>query len=584
MIPDAILHLASTPASSTLNTADWLVLGGYFVLLVALGVWSNMRPVRNAEDYFLGGRSMPVWAVAFSILSTAQSAGTYVGVPANSYGGNLTYIIGNVGAVIGAFVLAWVFIPAYYRLNATTPYEMLEQRFGPTGRLATAWAYLIGRVFASGARIFVAAVPTSIVIVGTVDASVMAWSILGFTILGIALSLFGGVRSVIWIDILQVGVYLGAAIVTIIVLLNVIPVGLPDLIAALQSSPPLPNGTVVGNKLTVVDISTDPSAPFTIFTAMTGFVLLAIASHGVDQDLVQRMLSCKSAVQGARSVLIGVIIGVPAVMIFLILGLLLSVYFTRPDIMGAAAPGFAPQRSDTAFTEFALSPAVAGWGLGGLVVAGLFACGPAGINSGLSAMSSTFVNDIYRPARSRRLARTGNDSPRTAADDAREVRVGRIGVIGAGVALGLMALLCIAWYDPSNRSIIDFVLAVMNFAYAGLVGIFFAALFTRRGTGGTVIAALITGFIITLLFQTPMWTGIAHLFPSLVGMSTQAEVAQAIASTRGFIEKSLTIGGWPWLRLAFPWQLCIAAGASFLVCISLPSPTRLAGRPTPRAN
>lgn len=538
-------------AVPSLLVGDWLVLGAYFALLIGLGWWTNRRASRTTEDYFLAARSMPVWAVAFSILSTAQSAATYVGVPGSSYAGNLTYLAGNVGGILAALVLAFVFIPAYYRLNVATPYEMLERRFGPTGRLAAAVAYLVGRVFASGARVFVAAIPTSIVLVGRVDPATVAWCVLAFTLLGIALSLMGGVRSVIWIDVLQVAVYLGAAVATILVLLNRIPLSVPEIVAALGAEP-APATAGGGSKLTVLTFSTDPRVEFTFWTACTGMVLLTIASHGADQDLVQRMLTCKSARKGAWSVISGVLLGVPAVLIFLVLGLLLSIFYKRPDLMGAAAPLYAAGGDQPAFQVFAMREMTGG--LAGLVVAGLFACGPAGINSGLSAMSSTFVNDIYRRLRPGRA-------------DGHYLAVGRWGVAGAGVALGLMALLCIAWYDPNDRSIISFVLSVMNFAYAGLLGVFMAALFTRRGTGRSVVAALVVGFLVTLAFQAELWAwlgraGWVNVPPDAAGR-IGAEAAKAAL---------------PWLTLAFPWQLTIGAAASLLAC-ALPAGRSATGSP-----
>lgn len=539
-----------TLALSSLATADWLVLAAYFGALIGLGVWTSLRKVNTTDDYFLAARSMPVWAVAFSILSTAQSAATYVGVPQQAYESNLTYLSSNIGGLLAAIILATVVIPIYYRRRLTTPYQLLEDRFGHTGRIAASWAYLVGRVFASGARVFMAAIPTAIVVFGhEAHDGHLALVIVAFTVLGVMISLFGGVRSVIWIDVLQVAVYLGAAIATIVVLLRLIPADVPTIVHALDHPPPLPTGEAAPppSKLSILSLSTSPSASFTLWTALTGFVLLTLASHGMDQDLVQRMLTCKSARRGSWSVISGVLIGIPAVLVFLVIGLLLYVFYQRPDIMqaGAGVAGGAggaglPARSDKVFQIFALDHMTGG--LAGLVIAGLFACGPASINSGLSAMSSTFVNDLYKPWRPGK-------------DERHYVRIGRLGVAGAGAALGGLALLCIAWYDPRDQTVIDFVLSVMNFAYAGLIAVFFTALFTRRGSARSAIAALITGFVVVLFFQTSVWTWLARAAPSLVGASGSADVTTDLVK--------LT---WPWLTLAFPWQLCAASGIATAVC------------------
>ncbi|MCE2653025.1 MAG: hypothetical protein LW650_05840 [Planctomycetaceae bacterium] len=538
-----------------LKPGDYIVLAAYFGILLLAGWWTNRRPSTSTEDYFLASRSMPVWAVVLSILSTAQSAATYVGVPQSAYTGNLTYLAANIGGILAAILLATVFIPAYYRHNVTTPYQLLERRFGSTGRVAAASAYLVGRVFASGARVFIAAIPAALVLFGDKDNQwAQAGCVLAFCTLGIALCFFGGVRSVIWIDVLQVTVYIGAAVAAIFFLLSRIPADIPTITHALANPPPI-NNVTPPSKLTVISTSFDPSAQFTLWTALTGFVLLSVASHGADQDLVQRMLTCKSPAKGAWSVISGILVGVPAVLIFLILGLLLYIFYQRPDIMGVAHA--APATSDSVFQAFALNHMSGG--LAGLVIAGLFACGPAGINSGLNAMSSTFVSDIYS-----RL--------RPSASPQQQLRIGRMGTVGAGAALAGMGLLCVIWYDPKESTVLDFVLAVMNFAYAGLLGVFFTALFTRRGNGRSVIAALIVGFLVILACQVSAFSLLGRVFPGLLGFASAAEVTPAALRNQ-----------FPWLAWAFPWHLCLGAGAAFVTCALGTPPTSATLPPAPPA-
>lgn len=551
----------ATLALGQLGTADWLVLGAYFAALIGLGAWASRRGATSTADYFLAARSMPVWAVAFSILSTAQSAATYVGVPAAAYGGNLTYLSSSIGGIVAAVILARVVIPAYYRLGVGTPYELLTARFGSTGRIAAASAYLAGRVFASGARVFVAAIPAAVVLFGeNAGPAHQAVLIAMFTALGIALCYVGGVRSVIWIDVLQVCVYLGAALAAICAVAWHINVPAGQVVEALRTG--APGGA---SKLTLISLSTSPAATFTLWTALTGFVLLTLASHGADQDLVQRMLTCKDSTRGAWSVISGVLIGIPAVLIFLVLGLLLWwFYFAR----AGAEPKVAPS-GDVVFQVFALNH-MSGWGGAGLVIAGLFACGPAGINSGLSAMASSFVGDVYRPLRTRRhppgaCPSCGHDragiappapcpvcglTPEAARArvDQRELRVGHAATVGAGLSLGGMALACILWYDPSNRTILDFVLAVMTFAYAGLLGVFGTALFTRRGNPATCVAALIVGALTQVAFQPPIWNPLSAWAIGALGMGPADGSAPAP------------------VPLAFPWQLVVGAGVAFVVC------------------
>lgn len=516
-------------AAAKLHSLDWAILAGYFVLLAFTGWWFSRVKHKTTDDYFLGGRSMPVWAVAISILATAQSAATFVGVPESAYSGDLTYLSTNIGGLIAAVIIAKVFIPAYYRHQVSTPYQLLENRFGPGAKLATSWAYMIGRVFASGARVYIGAIPVSLAVFGDTSAQHLAISIAAFMAFGIVYTLAGGISSVIWTDVFQVCVYLGAAVVAAILLWRAIPADASQIAAALSTG--MPDGS---SKLTFVrpgldfsqpGLGFDFSAEFTLITAVTGWMLITLASHGTDQDLVQRMLTCKDAAKGGRSVITGILVGIPTVLLFATLGLLLWVYYNRPDLAGGV---HSPATIDGAqvFLRYILTEMPAG--AAGLMIAGVMAAGPAGINASLNSMSSTFVGDVYRPFVERR-----GGPPRT---ERHYLRAGRLATVAWGVILGLFALLCIQWQQQSKEQVLPFVLGVMAFAYAGLLGVFLTALFTRRGNTTTAIAALIAGFVTVILLQ-PVIFGPLTAHTPLAG-----------------------------LKLASPWRLVIGAAIATAIC------------------
>lgn len=505
-----------------LGLIDWGVLGGYGLLLLVSGLFINRRKQHDTGDYFLAKRSMPSWAVAISVLATAQSAATFVGVPESSYYGNLTYLSGTIGGVLAAVVLAWVFIPAYYRHNCSTPYQLLEVRFGPRAKHAASVTYLIGRVFAGGARVFIGSVPASLILFGDVSAGHLVAGVGVMTAIGIVYTLAGGIRSVIWSDVVQATVYVGAAGGVLIYLVWLMPSEWGAVLGALREP-----GNGIASKLTLIDVGLDFGKPFygfdagksfTLLTSVTGLMLLIVASHGTDQDLVQRMLTCRSAKAGARSVIGGVLAGVPTVATFLAIGLLLWVFYQRPDLTGLETQ--APSRVGlfVSFVMHHLPP-----GLGGLVMTGLFAAGLSTVNSTLNAMSSTFVTDLYR-----------GWCPGQA--EGHYLHVARGGVVGSGLVLGVFASLCILWYDPDNNTLVEFALGVMSFAYAGLLGVFLTALFTRRGNETSAVAALVTGFTCVLVMQPPIWGALRGVFPI------------------------------PEIKVAFPWQLLIGTILATLVC------------------
>lgn len=511
-------------AQTRLHTLDWAILAAYFALLAFTGWWFSRVRHKTTEEYFLGGHSMPVWAVAISILATAQSAATFVGVPESAYSGDLTYLSTNIGGLIAAVIIARVFIPAYYRQGVSTPYQLLEKRFGPGAKLATSWAYMIGRVFASGARVYIGAIPVSLAVFGDVSPNHLAISIAAFMAFGIVYTLAGGIASVIWTDVFQVCVYLGAAVVAAILLWRAIPADASQIFSALSTG--MPDGS---SKLTIVrpglDLSQprlgfDLSAEFTLITAVTGWMLITIASHGTDQDLVQRMLTCKDAARGGRSVITGILVGIPTVLLFAFLGLLLWVYFNRPDLAGGPRSPATIDGSQV-FLRYILTEMPAG--AAGLMIAGVMAAGPAGINASLNSMSSTFVGDVYRPALPGR-------------SDRHYLRVGRLATVGWGIILGLFALLCIRWQQQAREQVLPFVLGVMAFAYAGLLGVFLTALFTRRGNTASAITALAAGFITVLVLQ-----------PVVFARLTEGTILEAV-------------------KLASPWRLVIGTVIATLIC------------------
>jgi len=488
------------------GTADWLVLGAYFALLVGTGVWLSRRQ-KGTEDYFLAGRSMPAWAVSLSVLATSLSAATFLGGPQKAYDGDLTYASATIGTLLAAMVVAWVFIPAFYRHGVTTVYELLEKRFGASAKLAGSWAFLVGRVFASGARVYIAATALSFIVFGDLRADHLLLAVVMLSVVGVVYTVAGGIATVIWTDAVQTAVFLGAVVVAGLVLAASIPAPASEVVGALRES----------GKLRIVDLSLDPSKTFTLWTAITGFALLNLAALGTDQDLAQRLLTCRSAWKAGWSVVWSQLIGLPVVLLFLVIGLLLWVVFQRPDLMGSAWTGRAPSDSRQVFLSFLTGGLPSG--LSGLMIAGLFAAGLSSLDSTLNAMSSAFVHDCYR-----RIA--------PGRDERHYLRVARLGVCVAGLLLACFAGFCVFWQRASGDALLDFALQVMVYAYAGLVAVFLCALLTRRGTAASAIAALLCGFGLTV--------GTEPFVLSRVGVESDRVPA-------------------------FPWRLVLATAVSFIV-------------------
>lgn len=523
--------------SSTLAPLDWIVIGAYFALILVSGLLLARRGVRTTGDYFLGGGRIPAWAAAVSLVATSMSAASFIGVPQQSYVGDLTYLSTNLGMLIAAVIIAVVFVPAFYRSRVQTIYEYLGTRMGPVAGRAASLAFMIGRTLASGARIYIGAIPASIILFGDRGLEpgnlLVAIAILSFV--GITYTLVGGVASVIWSDVIQMFVLLGACVAAIIVITLRLDAGFGEVVSALSAG-----GEGGGSKLTLFDATLDPRATFSLPAAIIGFTIMGLGSYGTDQDLVQRLLTCRDAKRGARSILVGIVMGIPSVALFLVVGLLLWVFYQRPDLISGATPT-PPDDTRQVFLTFIMDQMPPG--LTGLMMAGLFAAGLSSLNSTINAMSSTVINDFYRKAR-----------PRSSEQSL--VFAGRVAVVGWGVVLGAFAGVCV-WLERAHSNLggtlLTFALTVMTFAYAGLVGVFLTALLTRaRGSGASAVSAIAVGFVAVGLMQAMFW----GMFIDLGARREQSPGDPLL---------------WV-LDLAFVWKLTIATGLSLSVCLLGRSP------------
>jgi Na+/proline symporter len=496
---------------------DWAVLGGYVALLALAAWWSTRRNIAKADDYFLAGHHAQVWLVAVSVLSTMQSAATFLGAPDNSFRGDYSYLTSNFAAIIAALVVARFLIPRFYAIGATTVYELLEARFDATARRAAAGMYLVGRILASGARLYLAAIAVSMIIFLDVEPQHIMIASAVLVLFGIIFTLFGGLNAVIWSDLVQVVLYLGGALLVLGFLWMKIPAPAAEIWEGLRNAP----GGV--DKLRLIDWSLDFSKPFTIWAILTGLVLLNIGNAGLDQDTTQRFLACGDAKAGTRALYASMWVAIPVVAVFMAIGSLLHIFYERPELMGqstAAMQGFSDEKI-TIFMSFILSEIPPG--LRGLITVGVIAA--AAINSGLISMSAVLVSDFYRPYRERAVQLPSEHH---------YVNAGRAAMVILALALFAMSILCYYWQRYSDTPLLEFVLGVMVFAYSGLLGVYGVVVFTKRGSTASVIAALAMGFLTILVQQ--------HYVVDSLGLPMAMKA------------------------LAFPWQLCIGTGLAFITC------------------
>jgi SSS family transporter len=486
---------------SQLAGVDWLILAGYFVLIIGIGALAS-RGTNDEKGFFLGGRKMPAWAVAMSFAATTLSAATFIGGPAESFKTDLTLLSYEIAKVLGALVVAVLFLPPLYRAGSTTVYGYLGQQVGPGAAKAASAMFLLGRMLASGARLFIAGTAFSLILYGNLEQANLITAIILFGVVGTLYTAMGGIKAVIWTDTLQLIIVVGAVLAAMVLLLRAIPMPVGEIVEVLQAD----------KKTKLLDTSFDHTKGTTLWAGIALTFFFA-AAFGADQDMAQRLLTCKSLKQSIGSLLGATLIALPITVLFMVTGLLLYVFYTKPELMGAAAPAELVTDHRQAYPRFLLDQLPIG--VRGLAIAGLFAAAMSSLDSAMNAMASCAVSDLLNPLR-KAAGKTGTSAELSP-------MVSRLIVVLMGALLTLAALGMVLIYDPEADTLIRFALGVMTFAYAGLMGVFLCVLLTGRGSTISVVAALVVGMaVIAASRYVPAVAGLGIAWPYWMVIGTAA--------------------------------------------------------------
>ena len=442
--------------------ADYLVLAGYFSALGLIG-WRASRREKGTEDYFLGGRQMPWWAVTFSILATEVSAVTFIGAPGESYGKNYAYLQFAFGSLLGRLLIAWLFLPAFYRGRVTSIYEYLGQRFGNHSRLTAASFFFVTRLLASGVRLLVVSLALSVV-----SGFPLLPIITVVALFALAYTLLGGIKAVIWTDVLQFGVFMGGALAAVFFLLNAVPGGWTGLCSRVDPA-----------KLRVFDFSFSLTSSTIFWVALVNGCIQTFAALGTDQDLTQRMLTCRRLEEGQRALVFTGILDFPVVLVYLLLGTCLFYFY---QTVGAPLPPDVAADPDKVFPHFIVTVLPAG--VRGLLIASIFAAAMSSLDSAINALASSAVMDIYRP-----FVRPG-------ASESHYLKVSRV-FVGAFCLLLVTAAVLLNQLE-GGKLWLGF--KVTGFTYGGLLGVFLLGVASRGGRDRSNLWAMVssTAFLVFL--------------------------------------------------------------------------------------
>ncbi|MBI1932200.1 MAG: sodium/solute symporter [Ignavibacteriales bacterium] len=452
------------------KTFDYLIIILFLIGVALFGIFKGGKQ-RTVEDYFLGSKNIPWWAVCFSIVAAETSTLTFISIPGLAYLANLNFLQVTFGYLIGRIIIAKYFLPSYFNGELNTAYEFLEKRFGYKTRSFSSIVFMFTRTAADGVRLFATAIPLKLML--GIDYS---YAIIIIAVISLMYTITGGMKGIIWVDVLLMFIYLGGALLSLYFLIyQFLPDGFNSIILAAQPE----------NKLNVINLNFGNSLaeffskPYTLPSGILGGAFLSMASHGTDQLIVQRLLSIKNLKEARKAIVGSGIVVILQFVIFMLVGAALFAYYGKLNI-----------RSDEIFPKFIIENIPSPFS--GVIIAGLFAAAMSTLAGSISALSSSTMLDIFQAFKKNR-------------DVKNDLKISRLFTIFWAVMLIFAALI----FMNSPQTVVELALSIASFTYGGLLGTFMLGLFVKRAKQEDAIAAFTGGIFImvtVISLKLTAWT------------------------------------------------------------------------------
>ena len=487
-----------------MQTIDLVIIFGYLIGITAFGIWYAGKQ-ETTEDYFVGDRNVPWWAIAMSIVATETSTITFVSVPGIAFArnGNFQFLQLVFGYLLGRIVISLIFIPLYFRGELQTVYQLLGERFGNRVKMLASGLFVIMRNIADGIRLLLTAIVLAAVYTsfnpGTDATTVAIGSIVLLGIVMIVFTFYGGIEAVIWVEVVQLVIYIGGAIAAAVVLINNIDGGFGGAVSLGQQF----------DKFDVFDFNLDFTKTYTFWGGLLGGCFLTMSTHGTDQYLVQRYLCTNKPSAASLALLSSGAVVLAQFIGFLFIGVLLFAFYAphnaaeyaQAGVAGSGVPGTFPfAKGDQVFPNFITQHMPPG--LSGLVVAAIFA---AALSSSLNSIAATAVNDLYKP-----FARDVSDK--------KLVRLaGWLTVI-----IGIVQVIVAVIFMKTGESALNLALSVASLINGPILGVFLVGTFLKRAREIHALAGMIASIL--LMIYILLGTKIAWPWYALIGSLTTLAV------------------------------------------------------------
>lgn len=467
---------------------DYLIVAVYLIAVAVFGKISGGKQ-KSVKEYFIGSKEVSWWIISFSIVAAETSTLTFISIPGLAYLTNLNFLQLTFGYLIGRILVAVFFLPAYHKGELSTAYAYLENRFGKKTRSFASIVFLFTRTASDGVRLFATAIPLYLLI----DISPMI-AIIIMAVVALLYTYTGGLKGVIWVDAIQMFIYIGGAIVSIYFLNTLIPGPWTDIFSSEE----------ISKKLNIFNLgfsgglSNFFSQPYTLLSGIIGGAFLSMSSHGTDQLIVQRLLAAKNLIDSKKAIITSGIVVIFQFALFLLLGVLLYSYYGQMDI-----------RSDEVFPKFIIE--VLPTGIKGFIIAGLFAAALSTLAGSITSLSSSTVMDLYL-------------SFKKSVDEKKSLLLSKtLTIFWAG-----MLILSAFIFMESPRAVVELALSIASFTYGGLLGTFLLGLLNKKAQQEDALAGFASGiFVMIAVISLKL---VAWTWYILIGVSVTLLVGSLLSS------------------------------------------------------
>lgn len=480
------------------KSIDLIIIALYLIGVAVFGIIAGGKQ-KSVKDYFLGSSAVPWWAVCFSIVAAETSTLTFISIPGLAYLTNLNFIQVTIGYLIGRIIVAVFFLPQYYKGELSTAYAYLETRFGQKTRSFASVVFLFTRTAADGVRLFATAIPLKLLLDINYPTAIII-----IAVVTLIYTSTGGLKGVIWVDVVQMFIYIGGATAAgYLLIYNYLPDGWTSVIEAAS----------LENKLEIFNFGFDNgiagffSQPYTLIGGILGGAFLSMASHGTDQLIVQRLLATKDLRKSKQAIIVSGIIVIFQFTLFLIVGVALYAFYGELNL-----------KADEIFPKFIIENLPVG--VSGIIIAGLFAAAMSTLAGSISSLSSSTMLDLYKP-----FSKSN--------DDKKDLKVSRLFTLMWAVLLVSAAI----FFMNTSQVVVELALSIASFTYGGLLGTFLLGIFVKKAKQEDALAGFASGiFIMITVISLKL---VAWTWFTLIGVLTTVLIGFLLSSLNKKEEKFL---------------------------------------------